>query len=128
MSRITRREFHLSSVAAAAAVTPRQPIGARRQAQRPDMGRHMGAIGEQRHGVIGKPADDLHHHEKGGDDGGPFGAGLGMAVALAQKDMVAGPDAVTMSIFLRLLVAMRMAVVMPMIMPVSMGMTMSMTR
>ena len=53
-----------------------------------------------------------------------------MAVALAQKDMVAGPDAVTMGVFLSMsvimsvIVAMRMAMVMPMIMGVTMHMTM----
>ena len=36
-------------------MAPRQPIGASRQAQRPDMGRHMRAVGQERHGVIGRP-------------------------------------------------------------------------
>jgi hypothetical protein len=44
--------------------------------------------------MIGKAADDLDHHEDGGDDGRPFGACLGAGMAAAQKDVVTRPDAV----------------------------------
>src|SRR3954469_16366814 len=83
------------------------------------MRRHMGAVGEQRHGVIGKAADDLHHHEHCRDDGGPFGACLGPGMALAQKDMVAGPDAVIV-ILMGMVVAVIMTVIMFMIVVMSM--------
>ena len=78
------------------------------------MGRHMGAVGQQRHGVIGQAADDLDRHEQGRDNGGPFGAGFGAGMALAQKDMVLCPDAVIVCGRL-----MRMAVIMAMIMIVA---------
>src|SRR5476651_351078 len=106
-------------------MTPRQPIGAGRQAQRPDMGRHMRAIGQERHGVIGKAGGDLHAHEDSGDDGGPFGAGLGAGMAAPQEDVIAGPDAMVMRTRARLcagvpmIMAMTMivSVVMPMVVP-----------
>src|SRR5581483_12219845 len=84
--------------AAAAGMAPRQPIGPGRQAQCSYMGRHMGAVGQKRHGVVGKAADDLDHHEQGRDDGGPFGARLSAGMTAAQKDMVARPDAMGMGI------------------------------
>ena len=79
---------------AAAGMAPRQPIGPRRQAQRPDMGRHVRAIGQQGHGVVQKTAGDLHHHEDRGDDGGPLRTHLRAGMARAQEDMIARPDAV----------------------------------
>jgi hypothetical protein len=75
----------------------------------------MGAIGQQRHGVIGKAADDLDHHEDGGDDGRPFGAGLGAGMPAAQKDVIARPDAVVVG---------ACGLIMVMVMIVIMGMPM----
>jgi hypothetical protein len=86
----------------------------------------MGAIGQKRHGVIGKAADDLHAHEYGGNNRRPFGAGLGAGVALTQEDMVAGPDAMVMWLFGIMRVAM--IVIMPMLMVmIAMLMVMGMT-
>ena len=104
-------------------MTPRQPIGARRQAQRAHMGRHMRAVSQQRHGVIGKAARDLHDHEQGGDDGRPFGARLGAGMPAAQKDMVTSPDAVvvgTGGLIMMMAMIMGMTMVVPMGMPVRM--------
>src|SRR5579859_428554 len=99
----------------------RQPIGACRQAQGPHMSRHMGAVGQQRHGVIGKAANNLHAHEHCRDDGGPFGAGLGTGMSFAKEDMVAGPDAMVMrSALVRRPVIMIVSMIMPMV--VIMGM------
>ena len=110
--------------AAAAGMTPRQPIGAGRQPQRADMGRHMSAIGQKRHGVIGKAADDLHAHEHSGNNRRPFGASLGAGMTLAQEDMVAGPDAMVVWLF----GIMIMAVIVPMVMVmIAMLMVMGMT-
>ena len=75
-------------------MTPRQPIGARRQAQRPHMGRHMNAVGQKRHGVVEKARADLHHHEEGGDQRRQLGAGFRAVMAMTQKDMAVRPDAV----------------------------------
>ncbi len=81
--------------AAVGGMTPRQPIGAGRQPQRADMGRHMDAIGQKRHGVIEKAGNDLHHHEQRGDQGRQLGAGFRAVMGVTQKDMATGPDAVT---------------------------------
>jgi hypothetical protein len=105
-------------------MTPRQPIGAGRQPQRAHMGRHMSAIGQKRHGVIGKAAENLHAHKYGGNNRGPFGAGLGAGMTLAQEDMVAGPNAMVMWLFGITRMAVIMLMVMVMIaMPMVMGMT-----
>lgn len=63
------------------------------------MGRHVGAVGQKRHGTIGKAADDLHAHEDGGNDRRPFGTGFGPGMALAQEHMVTGPDAMVVGRF-----------------------------
>lgn len=47
-----------------------------------------------------------------------------MAMAVAQKDMVAGPDAMAMSVFRGMIVAMRRATIMPVIMGMTMRVTM----
>ena len=108
-------------------MTPRQPIGAGRQPQRPHMRRHMGAIGQKRHGVIGKATGDLHAHEDGGNNRGPFGAGFGAGMALTQKHMVAGPDAMVVWLLGIMTVLMAMMMVMAvMIVVMVMGMTMRM--
>ena len=59
--------------------------------------------------MIGKAADDLDHHEKGGDDGGPFGAGFRAGMTFAQENMIARPHAMIMR---------RGGVIMVMVMPV----------
>ena len=79
---------------------PRQPIGARRQAQRPHMGRHVHAVGQQRHGVVEKARADLHHHEQGGNQRRQLGAGFRPVVAMAEKDMAMSPDAVIVRIMI----------------------------
>ena len=93
-------------------MAPRQPIGARRQPQRPHMGRHVHAVGQKRHGMIGKAADDLHAHEDGGNNRRPFGAGFRPGMALAQEHMVMGPDAMVVWLFGIMVVVMMM--IMPM--------------
>src|SRR6201999_2497211 len=82
------------------------------------MGRHVHAIGQKRHGVIGEAADDLDHHEKGGDDGGPFGAGLRARMAFTQEDMIACPYTMIVRCAAPIMVVV-MIVLMPMPMPVT---------
>ena len=71
----------------------------------------MGAIGQQRHGVIGQAAGDLHAHEHGGDNRRPFGLGFGAGVTLAQKDVVTGPHTMIVRLFGLMAVVMPMMVV-----------------
>jgi hypothetical protein len=92
----------------------------------------MGAVGQQRHGVIGKAASNLHTHEHSGDDGGPFGAGLGAGMSFAKEDMVAGPDAMVMRpalvcrpVLMVVIMAVPMVVIMGM--PMRVPMTVPMT-
>jgi len=62
--------------------------------------------------VIGQAAGDLHAHEHRGNNRGPFGLGFGAGMALAQKDMVFGPDAVVVRLFGNMAVIMTMMMVM----------------
>src|SRR3954463_10141928 len=80
------------------------------------MGRHMGAVGQQRHGMIGKAASNLDHHEDGRDDGRPSGLCFGPRMAMSQEQMVAGPDSMTVAVFLA------MPMIVSMVMPVVMSM------
>ena len=81
------------------------------------MGRHMDAIGQQRHGMIKQAARDLDQHEQGRHRGGKLGLIFRAAVTGAQKDMVAGPGAMVMlggmrimSVIMRMIVSMSMMV------------------
>ena len=58
------------------------------------MGCHVNAIGQKRHGAVGKARTDFHHHEQRSDQGRQLGARFRTIMSVAQKDMVAGPDAV----------------------------------
>jgi hypothetical protein len=60
------------------------------------MGRHMHAIGQQRHGVKEQAADNLHHHEQGGDQRRQLGPAFRTAVTGAKEDMAARPFAMIM--------------------------------
>ncbi len=81
------------SKAAVCGIAAGQPIGPGRQAKRPDMGGHMHAIGQERHGVIGKAAADLDHHEDGGHQRRQLGLAFRAAMACAQENMILGPHA-----------------------------------
>ena len=59
----------------------------------------MRAVGQKRHGMIGKAADDLHAHEYGGNNRRPFRAGFRPGMTLAQEHVIAGPDAVIVWLF-----------------------------
>src|SRR5271165_718134 len=80
-------------------MTPRQPIGAGRETQRTDMGCHVDAIGQKRHRAENKSGGDLETHEDGGDAGRELGAPFGLLVALAQKAVVVGPEAVVVGFY-----------------------------
>ena len=62
------------------------------------MGRHVNAIGQKRHRSGDETGGDLHAHEQGGDDGGEAGAALRAVMAVGQKHVVAGPDAVGVAV------------------------------
>ena len=79
-------------------MAPCQPVGARCQAQCSDMGRHVHAIGQKRHGMENEARADLHHHEDGRDQRRQLGARLRPVMAVAQKDMAVGPDAVAVRV------------------------------
>ena len=74
-----------------AGMAARQPIGRRRKSQRADMGRHMHAVGEQRHGAEHKARGDFDHHEGGGQRRDQPGALFRMRMALAEKDVAMRP-------------------------------------
>lgn len=95
-------------------MTPRQPVGTGCQPQRAHMGRHMRAIGQKRHRVVRKPADNLHAHEYGGNNRRPFGFGFGAGMSLAQEHMIAGPDAVIVRLFGNTAMTVMVVIVMPM--------------
>ena len=86
----TERKARVGGMAA------RQPVCARGQAQRAHMGRHVHAIGQQRHGAVEKSRPHLHHHEDGGDGCRDQGAAFRMGMGMAQEMMAAGPHAMVM--------------------------------
>jgi hypothetical protein len=69
-------------------VPPREAIGERGGAERARVGRHVHAVGEQRHRAGEQTRDDLDHHHSGGKRDHPPRTALVHVMRRAEKDMM----------------------------------------